>query len=130
MTNATDTYSWSMNITHLNAVTPMLTSIIHMVDETRLHETGVDEMSIRRNRIRRTGTNPDVHTKTAVLNRLGSLLVLTRDVNSKVLQAEEWSSRSRTTVVNISANASDRLANTAVEKAIVRKKPVNTLYSW
>ena len=63
-----------------------------------------------------------MHTKTTVLNRLGSLLVLTRDVNSKVLQAEEWSGRSRTIVVNISANASGRLANTAVEKAIVHKK--------
>ena len=62
-----------------------------------------------------------MHTKTAVLNQLGSLLVLTRNVNSKVLQAEEWSSRSRTTVVNISANASDCLANMAVEKAIVHK---------
>ena len=60
-------------------------------------------------------------TKTAVLNRLGSLLVLTRDVNSKVFQAEEWSSRSQTIVVNMCANASDRLANTAVEKAIVHK---------
>ena len=62
-----------------------------------------------------------MHTKTAVLNRLGSLLVLTRDVNSKVFQAEEWSSRSQTIVVNMCANASDRLANTAVEKAIVHK---------
>ena len=62
-----------------------------------------------------------MHTKTAVLNRLGSLLVLARNVNSKVLQAEEWSSRSRMTVVNISANASDCLAKTAVEKAIVHK---------
>ena len=35
----------------------MLTSIIHIVDETRLDETGVDEMSIRRTGIRRTGTN-------------------------------------------------------------------------
>ena len=66
-------------------------------------------------------TRGDVHTKTTVLNRLGSLLVLTCDINSKVLQAKEWSSRSRTTVVNMSANASDRLANTAVEKAIVHK---------
>ena len=62
-----------------------------------------------------------MHTKTAILNRLASLRVLTRDVNLKVLQAEEWSSRSRTIVVNMSANASDRLANTAVEKAIVHK---------
>ena len=44
-----------------------------------------------------------------------------RDVNSKVLQAEDWSSRSRTTIVSMSANTSDRLANTAVEKAIVNK---------
>ena len=75
-----------------------------------------------------------MHTKTAVLNRLGSLLVLTRDVNSKVLQAEEWSSRPRTTVVNMSANTSDRLVNTAVEKAYRAQKPigkaVSTLYSW
>ena len=56
-----------------------------------------------------------------VLNRLGSLLVLTCDVNLKVLQAEGWSSRSRTTIVNMSANANDRLANTAVDKAIVHK---------
>ena len=62
-----------------------------------------------------------MHTKTAVLNRLSSLLVLTCDVNSKVFQVEEWSSRSRTIIVNISANASDRLANTAVEKANVNK---------
>ena len=58
---------------------------------------------------------------TAVLNQLGSLLVLTRDVNSKVLQAKEWSSRSRMTVDNISANTSDRLANTVMEKAIMHK---------
>ena len=32
----------------------MLTSIIRMVDETRLDEMGVDEMSIRRNGIRQT----------------------------------------------------------------------------
>ena len=62
-----------------------------------------------------------MHTKTVILNRLSSLLVLTCDVNLKVLQAEEWSSRSRMTVVNMSANASDRLANTAVEKAIMHK---------
>ena len=71
--------------------------------------------------LRHENNTYNVHTKTAVLNRLGSLLVLTRDVNSKVLQAEEWSSRSRMTVVNMSANTSDRLANTAVEKAIVHK---------
>ena len=64
-----------------------------------------------------------MHTKTVVLNRLGSLLVLTRDVNSKVLQAEEWSSRPQTTVVNMSANASDRLTNTVVEKAYRAQKP-------
>ena len=55
----------------------------------------------------------------AILNRLGSLLVLTRDVNSEVLQAKEWSSRFQMTIVNMSTNASDCLANTAVEKAIV-----------
>ena len=52
---------------------------------------------------------------------LGSLLVLTRDVNSKLLQAKQLSSRSQTIVVNMSTNASDRLANKAVEKAIMHK---------
>ena len=36
----------------------MLTSIIHMADETRLEETGVDEMSIRRNRIKTNWDQP------------------------------------------------------------------------
>ena len=44
-----------------------------------------------------------------------------RQCKFTVLQAEEWSSRSRTTVVNMSANASDRLAKMALEKAIVHK---------
>ena len=52
---------------------------------------------------------------------LGSLLVLIRNVNSKLLQAEEWSSSSWRIVVNMSANASDCPANKAVEKAIVEK---------
>ena len=82
--------------------------------------------------LRHENNTCDVHTKTAILNGLGSLLVLTRDVNSKVLQAKEWSSRSRlTTVVNKSANASNRLANTAVEKAIVHQnlgKKLSVLY--
>ena len=62
-----------------------------------------------------------MHTKTAVLNWLVSLLVPTHDVNSKVLQAEKWSSRFRTIFVNMSANASDCLVNTALEKAIMHK---------
>ena len=67
-------------------------------------------------------------TRTMCIQRLGSLLVLTRDVNSKILQADEWSSRSRLmTVVNVSANAaSDRLANTPVEKAILHKNLVRS----
>ena len=63
----------------------------------------------------------DVHTKTAAMGRFESTR-FTASPHSRC-QFEDTSSRRvvfqiQTTVVNMSANASDRLANTAVEKDI------------
>ena len=52
---------------------------------------------------------------------LGSLLVLTRDVNLKVLKQKSGLPDPRTILVNVSANASDCLANTAWRRAFVHK---------
>ena len=70
----------------------------------------------------------DVHTKTAVLNAL----LLTRFTASPHSQCHPDPKGSLSTV---SANASDRSANKAVEKAIVDKNAlvrstVSPLYSW
>ena len=47
-----------------------------------------------------------MHAKPAVLNAL--LVSLLVDIHDVILQAEEWSSRSRTIVVNMSVKAKDR----------------------
>ena len=59
----------------------MITSIIRMVDETKLEEMGVGEMSIRRNAIRRTGTNLDIHPWESVLT-IGKISVLSMALTS------------------------------------------------
>ena len=64
----------------------------------------------------------NVHTKTAVLNALLILrLVLIRNV---VLQAEEWSSKSQTIVVNMSVKVNDRPANKVVGEGYHGQMPL------